>query len=95
MLSIPMSEIECNFLDQVKRKQHRFWLTLLVWVIAVVAFVGVVTSFTNASDALIQVVAERVRCDFPPAATAVEIAEAINEPLHRTSGHTLRCSLGG
>jgi hypothetical protein len=49
-----MSQIECEFLDNVRHKQRRVWLTIFLWWIAVVVFVVVITSFTNAPDALIQ-----------------------------------------
>jgi hypothetical protein len=49
-----MSQIECDSLDQVRHKQHRVWLTLLFWWIAVAVIVGLVTHFTNLPDAVIQ-----------------------------------------
>jgi hypothetical protein len=51
-----MSQIECNFLDEVKHKQYRVWLSLLFWVIAVVVFVVVASTFTKASDTVIHAV---------------------------------------
>jgi hypothetical protein len=49
-----MSQIDCEFLDNVRHKQRRVWLTILLWWIAIIVFVVVITSFTNAPDALIQ-----------------------------------------
>lgn len=49
-----MSQIECAFLDQVKQKQRRFWLTLLIWLIGIIVFISVVTSFANPQDELIE-----------------------------------------
>jgi hypothetical protein len=48
-----MSQNECDFLDQVKRKQHQVWLTLLLWWFAVAVTIGLVTHFTNLPDAVI------------------------------------------
>ena len=51
-----MADVECDFLSEVRRGQHRVWLALLLWVIAILAFVAIITSFTKAPDAIVQTV---------------------------------------
>jgi hypothetical protein len=48
-----MSQRGCTFLDQVKHKQRRFWLSLLIWLIGIIVFVSVVTLLEKPPDELI------------------------------------------
>src|SRR5450759_2430046 len=52
----PMSDNACEFLANVKRKQHRFWLVLLLWWICAAALVLAVNGlFKNIPDAVVMI----------------------------------------
>jgi hypothetical protein len=51
-----MSNDACEFLERVKRKQHGFWLTILVLWICVVIFVFLVTELFKDNEALDSIV---------------------------------------
>lgn len=52
-----MSKDACEFMENVRRGQRRFWLTLLLWWVCVAVFVAVVSQlFKNAPDAVFMTV---------------------------------------
>lgn len=52
-----MSLSACEFLEIVRRRQHRFWWSLFIWCIGIVIFVGTFTSiFGDKYFQIIQIV---------------------------------------
>ena len=51
-----MSKDACAYLEELARKQHGMWLAMLYWLIAVIAYVVVITTFfKNVPDAVVEV----------------------------------------